>query len=156
MSTETDTAYRDTVLKILVVVATGFVGYITTATNSPALDMTALIWLALLAFCFAALMAISHASDKRRHKFVTQEQHNEIVARLDKQREMMALMLEAQQQSMRSELIRDAERYMERGWITAEEHRAYSEAFQAYEHLGLNGYIKTYLEKVDNLPLKTL
>lgn len=151
-----DSAYRDAALKILIVVATGFIGYITTATSDPRIDTITLVWLALLAVCFAALIAISHASEKRRHRFVTQEQHAEVIARLDKQRSMMELMLEAQQQTMRSGLIRDAERYMERGWITAEEHRAYSEAFAAYEHLGLNGYIRTYLEKVDELPLKSL
>lgn len=151
-----DNAYRDTALKILTVVATGFIGYVTTTTANPRFDTIAIIWLALLAVCFTALIAISHASEKRRHRFVTQEQHAEVIARLDKQHSMMELMLEAQQQTMRSGLIRDAERYMERGWITAEEHRAYSEAFAAYEHLGLNGYIKTYLDKVDELPLKSL
>lgn len=153
---ETQAAYRDTVLKILTVVATGFVGYITTTQGNPQMDTVTLIWLALLAVCTAFLLAISHMSEKRKHQFVTQGQHAEVLARLDKQSSMIQLMLNAQQQSMRSELIRDAERYIERGWITAEEHRAYSETFGAYEHLGLNGYIKTYLQKVDELPLRSL
>lgn len=148
--------YRDTVLKILTVVATGFIGWATTTAANQSVDVVAMVWLSLLALCFAILIAISHASEKRRHKFVTQEQHREVIARLDRQKSMFELLLQAQQQTMRSDLIRDAERYMSRGWITAEEHRAYSEAFHVYSKLGLNGYIKTYLEKVDDLPIRSL
>lgn len=155
MSTH-DNVCRDTVLKILTVVATGFIGWATTTAANQSVDVAAMVWLSLLALCFAILVAISHASEKRRHKFVTQEQHKEVIARLDKQKAMSELLLQAQQQTMRSDLIRDAERYLNRGWITAEEHRAYSEAFHVYSKLGLNGYIKTYLEKIDGLPIKSL
>lgn len=149
--------YRDTALKILVVAVSGLMGYVaTTWQASPRWDYVTVAWLAIIAIDLAAMGVIdsrAHAAERRRCE---EARHAEVLSRLDAQDERLRLLLDAQQQTMRATLIRDAERYCERGWVTPEEHRAYSEGYGSYERLGLNGYIRTYLKRVDALPVKEL
>jgi hypothetical protein len=147
---------RDTILQVIAATATPIVGMLATSTGDPRSDQLVLTWVVLAAFSIAAIVSLSFLKSRRAQKYVTQNQHAEVLGRLDKQHEMMQLMLTAQQHTMRQELISSAERYLRRGWLTAEEHRAWSEMYGAYEQLGLNGYMGSYMRRIDGLPLRKL
>lgn len=153
---------RDAALKVLTVAVSGVMGYLgTTAQGSPRWDYVTVLWVAIIALALAVIGAIDARSRREARQRDEDERHAEIIARMDSQDRRtdaqdrrLDLIIEAQQQVMRSSLIRDAERYCRRGFVTPEEHRAYSEAYGSYEHLGLNGYIRTYVERVDALPVR--
>lgn len=146
---------RDAALKVLTVALSGVMGCLgTTAQGSPRWDYVTVLWVAIGALALAVIGAIDARSRRESRQRDEDERHAEIIARMDSQDRMMDLIIEAQQQVMRSSLIRDAERYCRRGFVTPEEHRAYREAYGSYEHLGLNGYIRTYVERVDSLPVR--
>lgn len=169
MTAEQDrAAYRDTALKVLTVALSGVMGYLgTTAQGSPRCDYITVLWIAIIALAIVTIGAIDTRTRHATRQEVEARQHAEVLGRLDgieegnrrraeEQDRKMALLIDAQQKVMRSALIRDAERYCRRGFVTPEEHRAYSETYGSYEHLGLNGYIKTYIDRVDALPIREI
>ena len=60
----------------------------------------------------------------------------------------------ALQTTMRADLAHLYEKYMTRGWLTAEEHAAWHDMHARYSGLGPNGLIDSYGERLDQLPHK--
>ena len=155
---------RDTILQVITATATPIVGAIATNTGNPRNGQIVMTWIALAAFSVAAIVALSFLKSIRAERYVTQAQHQEVLDLLKQLREEQQQELSAQQHTMRHMLIASANEYTkrrplhegdQRGWITPEEHRAWSEMYGAYERLGLNGYMRTFVEKVDELPTYT-
>jgi len=63
---------------------------------------------------------------------------------------------DAQQTTMRATLLHNAEKYIERGWITPEERVSWCDMHDKYASLGANGLIDTYRQKLDSLPDKEI
>lgn len=63
---------------------------------------------------------------------------------------------EAQQTTMRATLIHNAEKYIERGWITPEEFTSWYDMHDKYSGIGANGLIDTYRTKIAALPQKEI
>lgn len=155
MEDEDRSAFRDTALKVLLTAISGVMGYVaTTARTNQRWDTITVTWLAIIAIDIGVIGIITARGQQSEKRRESQRRHDEVMRRLDEHGERLDLLMDAQQQIMRSALMRDAERYCRRGWVTPEEHRAFSEAYGSYEHLGLNGYIKTYVDRVDALPLR--
>ena len=148
--------YQDTLLKILVVIVTGFAGYIATTSGNLRLDSTLMVWGVLILICIIGLTTISSKARREENQLRSNESHAEIIERLDKQDELFALLLRSQQQTMRANLVHLAEKYLSRGWLTSEELKAYVDMYNAYSELGFNGYIKTYMDKLNALDIRTL
>lgn len=142
-------AYRDAALKVAVVVATGAVGWFTTADGNPMQDTHAVIWGMLCVGCGMLLWAIGARSRRR-------EERDEMARRMDAQDAKLDLLTTALQCNIRSDLAHRAEKYLHRGWLTVEEHKSWSDAYGAYSELGLNGYMSSYMHRLDALPLKEL
>ena len=88
---------------------------------------------------------------------MVEAQHAEVIARLDNQDGKIDRVLDAQQQSMRAQLVHNAEKYIERDWLTGEELQTWEDMYQAYEALpGENGYIAAYKARLETLDLKGL
>lgn len=66
------------------------------------------------------------------------------------------VLTDAQQVTMRATLIHNAEKYLERGWITPEERAAWYDMHDKYSSLGANGLIDTYRQKLNGLPDKEI
>lgn len=148
-------AYRDTALKVLLTAISGVMGYVATITRTnPRWDSITVTWLAIIAIDIGVIGIITAKGQQESKRRESQRQHDEVLRVLDEHGRRLDLLMDAQQQVMRSALIRDAERYCRRGWLTPTEHRAFSEAYGSYERLGLNGYIRTYVQRVDALPLR--
>lgn len=64
---------------------------------------------------------------------------------------------DAQSSTMRTQLISYAEKYLERGWFTPEEHKSWHEMHKLYSKIvGENGFIDSYKHKLDLLPEREL
>lgn len=133
--------------KITLTVVTAAVGIITGTSTNPMLENKLLILLVTLITVVAIWIFLNSRYDRRKND-------SEIREILNTQTQLISKIIHAEQQTLRSNLIRDAEHYMRRGWVTSQEHRAYVEAYMAYSDLGLNGYIKLYLDRVNALPIK--
>jgi hypothetical protein len=58
---------------------------------------------------------------------------------------------------MRTQLIHYAEKYLERGWFTPEEHESWHDMHKRYNKIvGENGFIDSYKHKLDLLPEREL
>jgi hypothetical protein len=167
MNDEDRPYFRDTWLKILTVCITGFIGAITTTQSNPRFDNTTIIWLVLIVICVSIWSIINGYSASKRSKFVGQDQFAEFTKNVDKQfndlndniraqKKLTEKMIDAQQQTMRTQLIHNAEKYLTRGWITSEELQSWTTMYASYETLGLNGFIESYLERINELPIKDL
>ena len=66
--------------------------------------------------------------------------------------ERMDTLMGATQTTMRATLIHNAEKYMERGWLTPEERASWCDMHDKYSDMGFNGLIDTYRHKLDALP----
>lgn len=63
----------------------------------------------------------------------------------------------AQSGTMRTQLIHYAEKYLERGWLTPEEHQSWHNMWEQYLAIvDKNGFIDSYKDKLDMLPEKEL
>lgn len=153
---ESRRALRDAVLRVVTSVAPVIVGAWVTNTGNPRSDTLAIVWVCIFALVITINISFSFIKSRREQTYVTTGQHEVVLDKLDAQHEMILRMLTAQQHTMRQELITSAEHYLRRGWITSEEHRAWSEMYGAYDDLGLNGYMHTYLDRIDSLPLHSL
>lgn len=131
---------------------TAGIGYLATIymeNGNPHRDNFILVWAVTLAVAIAVYVAIIvHRRGSKRD--------DELLKRMDRQDEAIDKLICAQQQSMRTSLIHYAEKYIERGWITSEELRAWSDMYGTYDKLGLNGYMHSYMERIDALPLKSI
>jgi len=133
---------------------TAGVGYCASAyvaCGNPRQDALAVTWMAVL-LVSALAYALWRTTARRRAEEA--RMHAEIVARLDSVDERQRLMLDAQQQTMRSDIVHKVDKYVSRGWVTPEEHRAISDEYGSYSALGINGYIKVYIAKVDALEVR--
>lgn len=63
---------------------------------------------------------------------------------------------DAQQSTMRTQLIHYAEKYLERGWLTPEERQSWRNMWERYSELGANGFIDGYKHRLELLPDKDL
>lgn len=64
---------------------------------------------------------------------------------------------DAQSSTMRTQLIHYAEKYLERGWLTPEEHQSWHDMHTRYTKIvGENGFIDSYKRKLELLPEKEL
>lgn len=64
---------------------------------------------------------------------------------------------DAQSSTMRTQLIHYAEKYLERGWFTPEEHQSWHNMWEKYLAIvDKNGFIDSYKAKLDKLPEKEL
>lgn len=133
--------------KITLTVVTAAVGIITGTSTNPMFENKLLILLVTLITVVAIWIFLNSRYDRRKND-------SEIREILNTQTHLISKIVHAEQQTLRSNLIRDAEHYMRRGWVTSQEHRAYVEAYMAYSDLGLNGYMKLYLDRVNALPIK--
>lgn len=136
-------------MKVVVIGLTGLIGWITTADVEPEHAITLHTWCILLIACGVVLAFINAHNDR-------QSTRKEIIKRLDEQDQMQRLMLDSQQQSMRTDLIHKSEKYLERGWLTSEELQAWSDMYGVYSKLGLNGYVGSYLKRLDSLKIEPL
>lgn len=133
--------------KITLTVVTAAIGIITGTSTNPLFENKLLILLVTLITVVAIWIFLNSRYDRRKND-------SEIREILNTQTQLISKIVHAEQQTLRSNLIRDAEHYMRRGWLTSQEHRAYVEAYMAYSDLGLNGYMKLYLDRVNALPIK--
>ena len=62
------------------------------------------------------------------------------------------LIKDATQTNMRTNLCHLYEKYMTRGWLTSEEHRAWHDMHEKYSALGANSLIDSYAIRIDQLP----
>lgn len=159
---------RDTVLQIIAATATPIVGMVVTNSGNPRSDQILMTWVVLAVFAIAAIVTLSFVKSRRADRYVTQAQYNDVLGEITSLTGQVDKVLNAQQQLMRHDLISRAAEYMKRswknpdgtvekgGWVTPEEHRMWSDMYASYETLGLNGYMRTYMEKVDKLPMHTL
>lgn len=65
--------------------------------------------------------------------------------------ERLDILLDAQQATMRTNLVHYSEKYIERGWITPEERASWCDMHDKYARLGANGLIDGYRRRLDNL-----
>ena len=135
--------------KITLTVVTAAIGIITGTSASPLFENRLLILLITLISVVCIWIFLNARHDRRKNE-------SEMRDILNSQTKLIAKIVHAEQQTLRSNLIRDAEHYMQRGWLTSQEHRAYVESYMAYSDLGLNGYMKIYLDRVNGLPIKEL
>lgn len=135
--------------KITLTVVTAAIGIITGTSTNPLFENKLLILLITIVAVVAVWIFLNNRYDRRKND-------SEIREMLNTQTQLISKIVHAEQQTLRSNLIKDAEHYTQRGWITSQEHRAYVEAYMAYTDLGLNGYIKIYLDRVNELPIKEL
>lgn len=133
--------------KITLTVVTAAIGIITGTSTNPMFENKLLILLITMVAVVAIWIFLNNRYDRRKND-------SEIREMLNAQTQLISKIVHAEQQTLRSNLIRDAEHYMRRGWVTSQEHRAYVEAYMAYSDLGLNGYMKLYLDRVNALPIK--
>ena len=70
--------------------------------------------------------------------------------------ERMDTLMGATQTTMRATLIHNAEKYMERGWLTPEERASWADTHDRYSALGANGLIGGYRQRLDALPDKEI
>lgn len=59
---------------------------------------------------------------------------------------------DATQATMRTNLCHLYEKYMTRGWLTSEEHKAWHDMHEKYSALGENSLIDSYAAHIDQLP----
>lgn len=135
--------------KITLTVVTAAIGIVTGTSTNPLFGNRLLILLITLIAVAAIWIFLNSRYDRRKNE-------TEMREILNSQTKLIAKIVHAEQQTLRSNLIRDAEHYMQRGWLTSQEHRAYVESYMAYSDLGLNGYMKIYLDRVNGLPIKEL
>lgn len=131
--------YRTWALGIATMAVSGAVGaYATADDTGPKAGMDAVIWLIVLVIAMGVVVALH------------------LAVRLRGQDRKLDKVINAQQVAMRSDLMHRCEKYIERGWITPEEHMAISDMYGAYDSLGKNGFMKTYIERVDALERREL
>lgn len=136
---------KDFILRVLSVGIPGLVGVLMTADNVPWFDAVTFRWAVLVAMSCAALWAIAQ---RERYR----EQHQEIDGKLNGISQSIQQLIDAQHNTMRATIMHNAEKYITRGWATAEEKQATIDMFSTYEKLGLNGFIKSYVDRVLKLP----
>lgn len=127
----------------------GYLANVFMQNGNPHRDTFILVWAVVLIASGLVYVAIYVHRRSEIHD-------KELFERMDRQDESIEKLICAQQQSMRTSLIHYAEKYIERGWITSEELRAWSDMYGTYDRLGLNGYMHSYMERVDALPLKSI
>ena len=157
-------AYRDSALKVAVVVATGAVGWFTTADGNPMQDVHAVTWGMLCVGCGMLLWAIGARSRRLEAESVAKERHEErkaererdhrqLMARLDEQDRKLDLLFSAQACTMRSDLVHKAQKYIyELHWATPEEVSSWNAEWEEYRALGADGYIDGIAKQVLALP----
>ena len=133
--------------KITLTVVTAAIGIITGTSTNPLFENKLLILMVTLIIVVVIWTFLNARYDRRKNE-------SEVREILNAQTQLISKIVHAEQQTLRSNLIRDSEHYMRRGWVTSQEHRAYVEAYMAYSDLGLNGYMKLYLDRVNALPIK--
>lgn len=145
------------IMTVLSFVITGAIGYVTTTQGNPREDTTLLIWVALLSACIIIVTIIWKKNSAHTIDSMVEAQHAEVIERLDNQDGKIDRVLDAQQQSMRAQLVHNAEKYIERDWLTGEELQTWEDMYQAYEALpGENGYIAAYKARLETLDIKGL
>lgn len=134
--------------------ATAGIGYAAQAyinQGSPRQDTVAWVW--LLTAGIAIIIYILWRSESARR--IESRQHNDaIISRLDSIEKQQDCLLDAQQKVMRSDLIHRIERAVECQSITPEEHQAIMEEYGSYDSLGLNGYMKVYLDMLSKVKIR--
>lgn len=127
----------------------GYLANVFMQNSNPHRDTFILVWAVVLIASGLVYVAIYVHRRSDMHD-------KELFERMDRQDESIEKLICAQQQSMRTSLIHYAEKYIGRGWITSEELRAWSDMYGTYDRLGLNGYMHSYMERIDALPLKSI
>lgn len=89
-----------------------------------------------------------------RSRWEARQRQSELLGRIDGISEQIGRVTEAQHVAMRQQLCHNAEKYIERGWLTAEERKAWWEMYNAYDALGQNGYISSYWLRIQALPIR--
>ena len=170
-------------IQIITPFVTAFIGILMTNTdNNPANDYDMTIWLLLIIITIAAMIGLSlyrkrFDNDK---KLLEQQKQQEIDIKvrsealgnqlrqdtaslsdsmtkaIDALSDRQQMMLDAQHVQMRTTLIHNAEKYLERKWVTSEELRSWIELYDRYDTLGMNGFMRTYLERLEDLDIKPL
>lgn len=79
---------------------------------------------------------------------------NKVLDRIGELGAKLDAVTEAQHVAMRQQLCHNAEKYIERGWVTAEERQAWWDMYNAYDSLGQNGYIASYWLRIQGLPIR--
>jgi len=59
---------------------------------------------------------------------------------------------EATQTTMRTEILHLVEKFLTRGWITPEERASLFDMHKKYAALNANGFIDSYIERINHLP----
>lgn len=161
-------AYRDSVLKIIVVLATAFIGWVTTTPYTDLWEDThIIIWVVLFTACGFILWSIGArrkrkeaeaASEKRQKERNEQRkiEYNKINNRLDNQEKKLNVFGNIMQAMSRKDIIDMAERIIDRGWTTSEERKAFYDLYDTYKSLGIDGYIRSYVDKVNDIPVKDM
>lgn len=152
----------NTILTIVSFVATGAIGYFTTTQGNPLEDATTIIWAVLIIACVVVVSLIWKKNSRDTIDSLIESQHREVMDRMDAQDAKLAeqdakfdRVIDAQQQSMRAQLVHSAEKYLTRDWITGEELQTWEALYTAYDALpGENGFIATYRQHLEKLQVK--
>ena len=142
-------------------VITGFVVIVITYISGPKEEFKMILYGILLLVVLFIFWA-KGAKQRRKEMAKIAEQRQEIViseirdgfSGLSKRVDVLQ---EVQASTMRTQLIHYAEKYLERGWFTPEEHQSWYNMYEMYLSIvGKNGFIETYKEKLDRLPEREL
>ena len=143
----------ESVKKIVYWAATAGLGYCAqafVANGNPRQDVLAAVWLITLGIAIAVYFIWRSEAAQREEE---RNQHQDIMDRLDAIDKQQGRLLDAQQKVMRSDIIHRIERAVDGQCITPEEHQAIMEEYNSYDSLGLNGYMKVYLEMLDKVKI---
>ena len=97
--------------KITLTVVTAAIGIITGTSTNPMFENKLLILLITMVAVVAIWIFLNNRYDRRKND-------SEIREMLNAQTQLISKIVHAEQQTLRSNLIRDAEHYMRRGWVT--------------------------------------
>lgn len=143
----------------------------TNTDSNPKNDYDITIWIIMIGFMVASIIAINVYNRHKTEQVELDNKFYEMTTIMTDRIELLSktidmqfsnletrqnAMLAAQHVTMRTTLIHYAEKYIDRGWLTPEEFRAWDEMYVEYDSLGFNGFMKTYLVKLQELPWKTL
>ena len=86
---------------------------------------------------------------KRRAEAEWRERIGGSVADIDAKLDVLN---EATQTTMRTEILHLVEKFLTRGWITPEERASLFDMHKKYAALNANGFIDSYIERINHLP----
>lgn len=143
----------DTVLKILIILVTGFVAFLGSTSDNPWEDAHTAIWLGGIGACVASLVLVEVSSHKKN--FMTVE---DFTAYMDEEREHDRLIDNTLKVLLRQQLVSEYRTLMHYGNADDAQRRTWESMYQTYIVLcqltgDKNHVIDEYREGIENLPM---